>query len=199
MRRVTRLTAVALALALVSTVGCQRDKFNWEQNEDFMLVQSEEQLDDGSVRMSFVSLVNAPADKLYSALSDVEHHAEFIEDVSESKVISSEGDRKKVVDITNRVLGRPNQAKIEWTFDPEERTIAFRTIESRFTDNSAEYKIEPSPDGKRTRVTTVYYLRDKGGHPFPLHLLRMAIRDSYVASVSGVKRRALGPTAVVGP
>jgi ribosome-associated toxin RatA of RatAB toxin-antitoxin module len=197
MRSLICLAAVALAFLLLA--GCHRDKFDWEQHEDFMLSQSEEQLEDGSVRMSFVSMVNAPADKLFSALSDVEHHAEFIEDVSESKLISSEGDRKKVVDITNRVLGRPNQAKIEWTINPETRTIAFKTIESRFTDNSAEYKIEPSPDGKRARVTTVYYLRDKGGHPFPLHLLRMAIRDSYVASVSGVKRRALGPKAVVGP
>ena len=111
--------------------------------------------------------------------------------------MSSEGN-KKVVDITNQVLGRPNRAKIEWTFDDAHKKASFKTLEAPFTDNSAEYKVEPSPDGKRSRVTTVYFLRDKGGHPFPLHSLRMAIREGYVDALSGVKRRALGPKAVVG-
>mgnify|MGYP001199793248 CR=1 FL=1 len=187
-----------LAIALVAlAVGCHRERFDWEQKEDFLLVRNEKQLEDGSVRMEFVSLVNAPADELYRALSDVEHHAEFIEGVTESTLVSNEGNRK-VVDVTNSVLGRPNRAKIEWTMEPERRKIAFKTLKAQLTDNSAEYAIEPSPDGKRARVTTIYFLRDKGGHPFPLHSLRMAIRDSYVAAVSGVKRRALGPKAVVG-
>ena len=195
MGRSTRLLAIALVLF---SAACHRDRFDWEQKEDFMLVQSEKQMEDGSVRMEFVGLVNAPADDLFRALSDVERHAEFIEGVSESKLISAEG-KRKVIDITNLVLGRPNQARIEWTIEAEKRTISFKTLEAPFTDNSAEYKVEGSPDGKRSRVTTVYYLRDKGGNPFPLHSLRMAIRDSYVAAVSGVKRRALGPKAVVGP
>lgn len=183
---------------LLLCAACARDRFDWEQKEDFMLSQSEKTLDDGSVRMQFVSLVNAPADDLFKAFADVEHHAEFITGVTESTLVSSAGNAK-VVDITNQVLGRPNRAKIEWTIEPGRRTLSFKTLEAQFTDNSAEYAIEPSPDGTRSRVTTVYYLRDKGGHPFPLHALRMAIRDSYVAAVSSVKRRALGPKAVVGP
>jgi hypothetical protein len=194
MVRVTWPAAFALA---VLAVACERNSFDWEQPENMLLVQEEEQQDDGSVRMEFVSLVNAPADELYQALGDVGHHAEFIEGVSESTLLSSEGN-KRVVDITNQVLGRPNRAKIEWTLDPPNRKMAFKTLEAQFTDNSAEYRVEPSPDGKRARVTTYYYLRDKGGHPFPLHALRMAIRDSYVAALNGVKRRALGPKAVVG-
>jgi ribosome-associated toxin RatA of RatAB toxin-antitoxin module len=187
-----------LAIAIVALgVGCHRERFDWEQKEDFLLVRNEKQLEDGSVRMKFVSLVNVPADDLFRALSDVEHHAEFIEGVTESTLVSTEGNRK-VVDIVNNVLGRPNRARIEWMMEPERRKMSFRTLKAQFTDNSAEYTIEPSPDGKRARVTTTYYLRDKGGHPFPLYSLRMAIRDSYVAAVSGVKRRALGPKAVVG-
>jgi ribosome-associated toxin RatA of RatAB toxin-antitoxin module len=176
--------------------ACLRERFDWEQQEDFMLTQSEQTLDDGAVRMQFVSLVNAPADPLFMAFSDVEHHAEFVTGVTESKLISSAGN-KRVVDITNQVLGRPNRAQIEWTIEPQKRKLSFKTIEAQFTDNSAEYTIDPSPDGGRSRVTTIYYLRDKGGHPFPLHSLRTAIRDSYVEAVSSVKRRALGPKAVV--
>ena len=40
---------------------------------------------------------------------------------------------------------------------------------------AAEYVVEGSPDGSRSRITTVYYLRDKGGHPFPLHVLQAGI------------------------
>ena len=185
-----------MLVLLLLCAACMRDRFDWGQKENFMLSQSETTLDDGSVRMEFESLIDAPADPLFLAFSDVEHHAEFVTGVSESKLVSSAGN-KKVIDITNEVLGRPNRAKIEWTIEPQRRKLSFKTIEAQYTDNSAEYVMEPSPDGTRTRVKTIYYLRDKGGHPFPLYTLRAAIRDGYVAAVSSVKRRALGPKAVV--
>jgi len=185
-----------LLVLLLLCAACTREHFDWAQPENFMLSQSEETLKDGSVRMDFVSLVNAPADPLFLAFSDVEHHAEFVKGVTESRLVSSSGNTK-VIDITNDVLGRPNRATIEWTIEPQKRRLAFKTIEAQFTDNSAEYMIEPSPDGTRSRVTTIYYLRDKCGHPFPLYTLRTAIRDGYVAAVESVKRRALGPKAVV--
>jgi ribosome-associated toxin RatA of RatAB toxin-antitoxin module len=184
-----------LAVLLLSA-ACLRERFDWEHQEDLMLSRSEDTLKDGSVRMEFVSLVNAPADALFMAFSDVEHHAEFVEGVTESKLVSNK-DNTKTIDITNQVLGRPNRATIEWTIEPQKRKLSFKTIQAQFTDNSAEYTIDPSPDGSRSRVTTIYYLRDKGGHPFPLHSLRTAIRESYVAALASVKRRALGPKAVV--
>jgi hypothetical protein len=185
-----------MLVLLLLCAACMRDRFDWGQKENFMLSQTETTLDDGSVRMEFESLIDAPADPLFLAFSDVEHHAEFVTGVSESKLVSSSGNTK-VIDITNEVLGRPNRARIEWTIEPQKRKLSFKTIEAQYTDNSAEYVMEPSPDGTRTRVKTIYYLRDKGGHPFPLYTLRAAIRDGYVAAVSSVKRRALGPKAVV--
>ncbi len=184
-----------LALLLMSA-ACLRERFDWEQKEDYMLSQSDDTLKDGSVRMEYVSLVNAPADALFMAFSDVEHHAEFVTGVTESKLVSSKGNTK-TIDITNEVLGRPNRATIEWTIEPQKRTLSFKTVEAQFTDNSAEYTIEPSPDGERSKITTIYYLRDKGGHPFPLHSLRSAIKENYVKALESVKRRALGPKAVV--
>ena len=193
----TRSDSRWMLVLLLLCAACSRDRFDWGGKEDFLLSQSEETQGDGSVRMEFVSLMNAPADALFMAFSDVEHHAEFVEGVTESKLVSSK-DNTKTIDITNQVLGRPNRAKIEWTIEPQKRKLSFKTVEAQFTDNSAEYAIEPSPDGTRSRVTTIYYLRDKGGHPFPLYSLRTAIRDNYVEAVSSVKRRALGPKAVVG-
>jgi hypothetical protein len=189
------LGLIAVACLLVVT-ACQRHGFDWDQPENMELTETSRELDDGSVEMRFTSLVSAPAPDLFHALAEVDHHAEFIEGVMESKLVSSQGNTK-VVDIRNRVLGRPNQARIEWTLDEPNLTASFKTIEAQFTDNSAEYKLTASPDGQRTLITTIYHLRDKGGHPFPLHSLKTAIEDGYVAALRGVKRRALGPSKVV--
>jgi len=185
-----------LALALLTT-GCARTEFDWAQGEDFLLEKDVKELPDGSVEMDFVSLVNAPGDELYKTFIDVEHHDQFIEGVMESKLVSSVDGTKKVIDITNRTLGRPNQARIEWTIDRDHKTIAFRTLEASITDNAAEYQVETSPDGHRAKITTHYHLRDKGGHPFPLKSLKQGVIDGYLAAVRSLKRRVLGDKAVV--
>jgi hypothetical protein len=186
-----------LALAFLVTDCAPRSDFDWAQGEDFLLEKQVKTLPDGSVDMYLVSLVNAPGDEIYKTFIDVEHHDQFIEGVTESKVVSSVGGVKKVVDITNRVLGRPNQARIEWTIDREHKAISFKTLQAEFTDNSAEYVVETSPDGARAKVTTHYHLRDKGGHPFPLTLLRQSVIDGYVAAIRSLKGRVLGDKPVV--
>jgi hypothetical protein len=188
-----RFGCFALAVVLA---GCTHQEFDWAQGEDLLLEKQVKEQPDGSVEMRFVSLVNAPGDDIYKAFIDVEHHHEFIEGVTDTKLISSVGGVKKVVDVTNRVLGRPNLARIEWTIDRDHKAISFRTLQADFTDNSAEYHIETSPDGARAKITTVYHLRDKGGHPFPLYSLKQGVIDGYLAAVRSVKRRALGDKAV---
>ncbi|MCC6765923.1 MAG: SRPBCC family protein [Deltaproteobacteria bacterium] len=179
-------------MALLLFGACARSDFDWAQGEDFLLEKTITPQPDGSVEMHFVSLVNAPGDQLYKAFIDVENHDQFIEGVVDVQPVSSVGGIKKVVDITNKVMGRPNRARIEWTIDRDRKTISFRTLEAPFTDNAAEYHVDASPDGTRARITTEYHLRDKGGHPFPLHLIQQEVIDGYVAAVRSVKRRTLG-------
>ena len=191
------LRLVVLACALVSS-ACQHQGFNWDQAENTFVQKeiSDKPDTSGSVEMRFVSLVYVPAADLFRVFSDVEHHADFIEGVTESKLVSSDG-KKRVVDITNTVFGRPNRARIEWTIDAPTMTMSFRTLEAEFTNNAAEYQVEASPDGKRARITTTYHLRDTGGHPFPLYSLKQGVVDGYVTAVRSLKRRALGKSAVV--
>jgi uncharacterized membrane protein len=187
----TLLRFGVLALALL-VADCTRTEFDWAQGEDFLLQKKIEEKPDGSVEMHFVSLVNAPGDELYKTFIDVEHHDKFIEGVTESKLVSSVGGTKKVVDVINKVIGRPNQARVEWTIDRDNKRISFRTLEAEFTDNSAEYQVETSPDGKRAKITADYHLRDKGGHPFPIQILKQGVVDGYVAAVRSIKRKVLG-------
>jgi hypothetical protein len=183
MSRPSWILALGLAAAMTA---CGGDTFDWEQPE-----KTAEEQPDGSVKMTFVGLVKASPQAFFKALSDVEHHDQFIDDIMQVKLVSATGN-KKVVDIRNRILGRPNEARIEWTIDEAARRASFKTVRANFTDNSAEYLVEGSPDGTRSRITTVYYLRDKGGHPFPLQSLKAGIEESYMKAVRGVKRRALG-------
>lgn len=185
-----RLGVLVLVPLLVG--ACSRNDFDWARGEDFLLEKTITPQPDGSVEMHFVSLVNAPGEELYKAFIDVEHHDQFIEGVTDVQPVSSVGGTKKVVDITNKVMGRANRARIEWTIDRDTKTVSFRTLEAPFTDNAAEYHVEVSPDGKRAKITTDYHLRDKGGHPFPLHLIQQEVIDGYVAAVRSVKRRTLG-------
>jgi hypothetical protein len=195
----TLLRVGVVALTFLAT-GCARTSdFDWNQGENVLLEKRIEEKPDGSVAMHFVSLVNAPGEELYKAFIDVENHDKFIEGVTESKLVKSTGGVTKVVDVTNRVIGRPNHARVEWTIDREHKAISFRTLEAEFTDNSATYSIEVSPDGKRAKITTDYLLRDKGGHPFPVHTLRQGVIDGYTAAVRSVKRRALGDKPVAHP
>lgn len=192
------LRFVVLACALASS-ACHHQTFDWDQEENVLLQKEAAEQPDasGSIEMRFVSLLNVPAADLFRTFSDVEHHADIIEGVTESKLVSSDG-KKKVLDVTNTVFGRPNHARVEWTIDAPTMTMSFRTLEAEFTDNAAEYTIEASPDGKRSRITTVYHLRDKGGHPFPLYSLKQGVVDGYVTAVRSLKRHALGKSAVVG-
>ena len=187
----TLLRLGVLALSVLAA-GCARSDFDWAQGENFLLEKKVEEKPDGSVEMHFVSLVNAPGEELYKVFIDVDHHDQFIEGVTSSKLVSNVGGTKKVVDVTNKVIGRPNHARVEWTIDRERKAISFRTIEAEFTNNSAEYQVETSPDGKRARITTIYHLRDKGEHPFPLQILKQGVIDGYVAAVRSIKRKVLG-------
>ena len=184
-----------LALTVFVTACSSGSDFDWAQGEDFLLEKTVTEKPDGAVAMHFVSLVNVPGDDLYKAFIDVEHHDQFIEGVTESKLVSSDG-VKKVVDVTNRVIGRPNRARVEWIIDRDNKSISFRTLQAEFTDNSANYRVEASPDGHRAKITTDYLLRDKGGHPFPLYTLKQGVIDGYLAALRSIKRRVLGDKPV---
>jgi len=179
-------------LAVCVLAACARTQFDWAQGENFLLEKTVKENADGSVDMHFVSLVNAPGEEIYKVFIDVDHHDQFIEGVTESKLVSNVGGTKRIVDVTNKVIGRPNRARVEWTIEREQKRISFRTVEAEFTDNSAEYQVETSPDGKRALITTEYHLRDKGGHPFPLQILKQGVIDGYVGAVRSIKRKVLG-------
>jgi hypothetical protein len=90
------------------------------------------------------------------------------------------------------VIGRQNNAKVEWKMDAAKPRIEFKTVASDFSFNTGYYDFESSPDGKRCLLHTLFLVKQKEGtgDQVPVGQLAQATRDAYTAAAQGVKKRA---------
>jgi carbon monoxide dehydrogenase subunit G len=180
----------AFILALLA--GCQsKQSIDWSAKENFFVVEKVGKNDDGSVRLEYHSLVDAPADAAYKALAEPEDYVAFVKGVSDSGKISGEGNTR-IIHITQSVIGRQTRARVKYTFHPEERKIEFQTIESDSTLNDGTYEVIPSPDGKRAYVVTVFNVREKSGQKMPPGVMMSGTREAFLEAAQSIKARALG-------
>jgi uncharacterized membrane protein len=144
---------------------------------------------DGSVTHShYVSMIDAPVDSVQKIIWDVEASPSMVENIKMAKVLENKGN-VKIVEINLQALTLPLQNfTMEWTLHPEDHRITFKTIKSQAQDIEAEYKLEPSPDGKRTRLTYTTTSKDKIAVPFPQSVLDSANRETYVNTVRGIQK-----------
>ena len=184
------LLAGALAVSLLG--GCERKpSIDWSAKENFFAVEKVGKNDDGSVRLEYHSLVDAPADAAYNALAEPENYVVFVKGVSDSGKISGEGNTR-VIHITQSVIGRQTRAQVKYTFHPEAKKIEFQTVQSDTTLNDGSYEITPSPDGKRCYVVSIFNVREKSGQKMPPGVLVSATREAFLEAGQSVKARALG-------
>jgi ribosome-associated toxin RatA of RatAB toxin-antitoxin module len=190
-RRVRRgLSLLTLALALGA---CRERGVDWNAPGNLLLREQSAKTDDG-VRLEYWSLVDAPAQAVYDALADLEHYPDFIPGVDRLQVLGVDGNTK-TVQIAQRVIGRQSNAKVEWTFIPERRRIEFHTAQSDLSYNDGSYDIEPSPDGKRCLVHSVFLVREGQGRAqgVPIGVLVSGTRESFLGAARGVQQRAARP------
>ena len=183
---------VLVAVAVWPLVSCSKGpSINWAAQENFFAVEKSEKTDEGA-RLEVHSLVDAPAQEVYRALADPAQYADFVDGVSESALVSAAGDTK-VIQITQSVIGRQNRARVKWTLHPAERKIEFETLQSDGNYNDGNYEVIASPDGKRSYIVSVYYVKAKGApQNVPIGVLMSATRDSIERAARSIKRRALG-------
>ena len=157
-------------------------------------IVEEEVKHDGAVTHSrYVSLIDAPVDAVLKAIWDVEDSPRTVENVKMAKVLESK-DNTKLVEINLQALTLPLQNfTMLWTLYPDEHRITFKTVKSQAQDIEAEYKLEPSPDGKRTRLTYTTTSKDKIAVPFPQSVLDSANRETYVNTVRGIQKMVKQP------
>ena len=187
--RFASLVRTGLAMALLAGCG-GGGGVDWSAPENFMIREETDSKDDG-VELQYWSLIDLPCKPIYDALVDFENYRDFIPGVDSTSLLSSAENTKTVL-IAQRVIGRQNNAKVEWKMDPAKPRIEFKTIASDFSFNEGFYEFEPSPDGKRCLLHTLFLVKQKEGtgQPMPEDQLAQATRDGYVAAAKGVKKRA---------
>jgi uncharacterized membrane protein len=152
-------------------------------------IVEEEVKHDGTVtRARYVSMIDAPVDAVQKAIWDVEGSPKMVENIKMAKILEDKGN-VRIVEINLQALTLPLQNfTMEWTLHPEDHRVTFKTIKSQAQDIEAEYKLEPSPDGKRTRLTYTTTSKDKIAVPFPQSVLDSANRETYVNTVRGIQK-----------
>ena len=185
--RIPRRVLAGLAFLMCA---CGEAGIDWNKPENFLLREKSAKKDEG-VQLDYWSLVDAPCPAVYAALADVEHYPDFVPGVDRAQILTVDGD-KKTIQIAQRVIGRQSNAKVEWTFHPDARTIDFKTLSSDLNYNDGHYALEPSPDGKRCLVRSTFLVKQGQGmaQSVPLGVLAAGTREAFLAAAQGVKKRA---------
>jgi hypothetical protein len=191
--RVGSLLVTGLSIALLAGCGGGGGgSVDWAGPEN-LVVREESAAKDGGVELQYWSLIDAACKPLYDALVDFEHYRDFIPGVDSTSLLAVTENTKTIL-IAQRVIGRQNNAKVEWKLDPAKPRIEFKTLASDVSFNEGYYEFTASPDGKRCLLHTVFLVKQKEGTgtAVPEDQLAQATRDSYVAAAKGVKQRATG-------
>src|SRR5262245_61239183 len=187
MPHASRASCVLLGMLLAA---CERG-VDWSSPENLLLRDNATDRG-GFIELEYWSLVDAPCQRIYEALVDVEHYPDFIPGVQRVQLID-QTERSKTVQIAQTVIGRQANAKVEWMFDPRKRGIQFKTLTSDLTYNDGYYTLEESPDGERCLVKTLFLVKQAQG--LSLGALSQATRETYLAAARGVKKRATASSA----
>ena len=192
MKNILRIVAV-LVLAVVGFVGWQYWKIQQALSGPAKEIVSEKIERDGDVwHASFVSKLDATPDEVWQAFNQPERTAEILpESFKQSKVISSEGN-KKVIDFIAVLEILPpgfkiQNPRVEITYFPDEKRMTTKTVDFQLADISSEYKIEPADGGKATVVRLEQQNKPKTGSIVE-SLQKGAIRESYINQIRAANK-----------
>jgi hypothetical protein len=171
----TWLAAVGVVVLLVS--GCAP---KLEEGEIL-----EKEGDTFTIRLS--RRVEAPIDKVWQSLGRPENLEKYADQYKQTKLVKEEGN-KKVLDYRVQALGQLQAFTMELTFEPEQRVVRLKTLESSLADVQGEYALAPGPDANSTIVTYRATQKDKVNIPAPVSVQKTAIKDLFDNLVSGITK-----------
>jgi hypothetical protein len=192
MSRMLLVAAAVLVLGVVAigvfkAIRVRREAAKWS-GPIKEIVDEQVTHEDTVTHSRFVSLVDAPVAAVQEALWDVEHSQGAVANIKLSKLLDSKGNTK-LVEIHLQSLNLPLQDFVMlWTLYPEEHRITFKTVKSQVQDIEAEYRLQASPDGTKTRIVYTAVAKDKIAVPFPQAVMDSASRETYVNTVRGIEK-----------
>ena len=186
------VAVLVIGLLVYKALGLRSEAAKW--SGPIKEIVEEDVKHDGTVTHArYVSLIDAPVDAVQKIIWDVQSSPSMVENIKMAKVLEDKGNTK-VVEINLQALTLPLQNfTMEWTLHPEDHRITFKTIKSQAQDIEAEYKLESSPDGTRTRLVYTTTSKDKIAVPFPQSVLDSANRETYVNTVRGIEKTLKQP------
>jgi hypothetical protein len=145
--------------------------------------------------VAMTSNIEAPVDKVIEAASHPEKgHDLAPENILKSEIVAENGN-VKMLDAVIRLDILPPGFKVqnvknEYTYYPQDKRFTTKSVDFKLADITAEYKFEPSSDGKGTVVKFSQKAKDKA--PMILESLQKGAYCETFAIQMRVVRRALG-------
>jgi len=179
----------ALAVAFVGykawSVRSEAAKWSGPMKE---IVEEKIEHDQTVTKSRFVSIIDAPVDKVLAIMWNVENLQQMVPNFKLSRLIEANGNTKRL-EISIQALTLPTlNYEMEFTLHPQEHMVTFKTLKSQAQDIEGEYKLEGSPDGTKTRLEYTTVAKDKIAVPFPQSVLDSAGRETYVNTVRGIEK-----------
>jgi len=78
--------------------------------------------------------------------------------------------------------------EVEFTFVPEAKRVAVKTVEHPLSEIHGEYTFVPSPDGQQTLIAYKGTVKDKVKLPVPLALQKSMLRETFVSTMRALQR-----------
>ena len=144
--------------------------------------------------VAITSNIPAPIDKVLEAAQHPEKGNELVpESILKSELVSENGNTK-TMDIVARLEILPpgfkvQNIKTEYTYYPQEKRFASKSIDFKLADITSDYKLAPSSDGQGTVVNFTQKSKDKA--PMIVESLQKGALCEQFAIQMRVIRRAL--------
>jgi hypothetical protein len=182
------IVVVVVAGAVGYFLNLRAEAAKWKEAKEFVKEESSITKEGVVTKARFVSIIDAPMEKVEDAMWKVEDGSQWIDNVKLSELVEQKGETK-VLKMQIQALKLPIQHyTMEFTRHPGEHRITFKTLAAQAQDVEGSYRFEPSPDGKRTRLVYDFTSRDKIQVPFPQDVLEGAMRETFVKSVRGITK-----------
>lgn len=140
-----------------------------------------------AMRIHLSSRIDAPPAVVFAAFGQPERLEGAAPEIKKATVLSGD-DQKKQVELHIQVLGQLQVITVDLTYDKQNNVVGIKTVEGAI-DLDGKYKLEPSPDGKKTLVDYTAVQKNKLPLPIPQDVQRSAIKEQFANMMKAIKKR----------
>ena len=196
-----KVIIAVVVLALVGAAGVswyrlQQQAAIWKNAKE--VTEESFNKDGGVANIRYVGVIDGPIDKVQEAVWAVEKSSEMVANIKKSELLKAEGNDKTVL-MQLQALNLPlQQYTMQFTLDPATHKVNFKTLQAQAADLEGAYMLEPSPDGKRTKLIYEVKSVDKIAVPFPAALIESANKETFVNTIRGINKYVGAPAPPAG-